>query len=117
MKKVCTVYEGRKNGELVYIGATIQKPKDRFRWHKYNGKNLDFKILYQFNDIKQMLDKEFELIQKYKPALNKITKRKQNLNVKLSESELEARKSDPQWCGKCLKRRVNRGYKFCIRCS
>ena len=36
-KRKYTVYKGLLNGELVYIGTTIQKPEDRFRWHRNNA--------------------------------------------------------------------------------
>lgn len=117
MNRIYTVYKGCKDGKLVYIGTTIQVPKERFRWHKYNRKNLDFRILYQYDNAQEMLDKEYELIKKYKPAMNKITKRKQNLNVKLNDEELNKRKDNPEWCQRCLRRRVNKGYKYCLRCS
>jgi len=39
-KRKYTVYKGLLNGQLVYIGTTIQKPEDRFRWHRNNGKNF-----------------------------------------------------------------------------
>lgn len=112
-----TVYEGRKNSKLVYIGTTIQNPRDRFRWHKYNGKDLDFKVLHQYDNKENMLDKEFELIEKFKPSMNKIKHRKQNLNKKLFKKELNSRIGDSEWCQSCLKRRVNRGYKKCRWCS
>ncbi len=112
-----TVYKGERNGEIVYIGTTIQEPAARFRWHKANGKNLEFTVLETFDNPDDMLNKEFELIKKHRPKLNKITKRKQNLNRKLMDAELQARKGDDEWCQSCLKRRVNKGYKNCLRCS
>jgi len=91
-----TVYSGSKKGKIVYIGTTIQKPKERFRWHKYNGKDLNFEILYQFTTEEEMLDKEFELIQQLKPWMNKIRHRKQNLNAKLTEQTIERRIGDKE---------------------
>lgn len=117
MNRVYSVYKGEENGFLVYIGTTMQKPSARFRWHKANGKPLNFTVLHQFDNPEDMLDKEFELIQKYKPALNKIIKRKQNFNAKLSYSQLEARRGDAVWCQCCFKRRVNVGYKKCAFCK
>ena len=35
-----TVYKGLLNNKIVYIGTTIQKPEDRFRWHRNNGKQI-----------------------------------------------------------------------------
>lgn len=116
MNRTYTVYKGSKNGKLLYIGTTIQEPEARFRWHKANGKNLDFEVLSQFHNATEMLDTEFELIKKYKPALNKIRNRKQNLNVPLSKDTLESRKGNPEWCQFCLKRRVNKGYSKCKWC-
>ena len=59
-----SVYKGMRPGSdtIVYIGTTIQKPEDRFRWHKANGKPLVFVVLHQFDNEDEMLDKEFELI-------------------------------------------------------
>ena len=105
------------SGNVVYIGTTIQKPKDRFRWHKHNGKDLNFSVLYEFDNEHDMLDKEYELIKLHNPALNKIKHRKQNLNKKLTQVELDARKGDPCWCQDCLKRRVNNGYTHCMWCG
>ena len=117
-KKAYTVYEGfdKKSSELVYIGTTIQKPKDRFRWHKHNGKDLRFQIVEQFDNEKDMLELEFDLIKKHNPKLNKIKHRKQNLNVKLTKEVLDSRVGDTQWCQCCLKRRVNPGYSKCYYC-
>jgi hypothetical protein len=111
------VYKGELNGKIVYIGTTIQKPADRFRWHRNNGKNLNFTVLARFHDEKQMLDLEFELIKKYNPSLNNIKHRKQNLNVRLDQATLDARKGKTGWCQSCLKRKVNRGYSKCYWCS
>ena len=107
-------YDEKEN--LVYIGTTVQNPKDRFRWHKHNGKDLYFEVIKECESANEMLDLEFELIKKHEPKLNKIKTRKQNLNIKLTEEELEKRKGNTEWCQFCLKRRVNKGYKFCSRC-
>lgn len=114
--KKFTVYKGSLGGVLVYIGTTIQKPADRFRWHKANQKNFNFEVIEQFDNAQDMLDLEFELIKKHNPKFNKITHRKQNLNVKLTQDVLDARVDDKQWCQSCLKRRVNTGYVKCSRC-
>lgn len=111
------VYSGKLNNVLVYIGTTTQIPSDRFRWHKANGKDLEFEVLHVCKDENEMLDKEFELIKKLKPKMNKIMHRKQNLNVKLTPDILNLRKGDKQWCQSCLKRRVNIGYSKCYYCS
>lgn len=112
-----TVYSGWKDGKLQYIGTTIQKPSDRFRWHKHNGKDLKFIIEKQFNNEDEMLDYEFELIKKHRPPMNNITHRKQNLNKRLTPDAVEARRGNAEWCQSCLKRRVNKGYSKCYRCS
>lgn len=114
--KTYTVYKGEKNGILVYIGTTIQVPKERFRWHKYNGKDFVFTVLHTFDNAEEMLAKEFELIKKYDPKFNKIKKRAQNLNVKLTPEQLSARVDLEGWCQSCLKRRTNPGYKKCAYC-
>jgi hypothetical protein len=111
-----TVYFGKINNKIVYIGTTIQKPSERFRWHRYNGKDLDFEIHKQFDNSDDMLNCEFELIKKLNPKLNKITKRKQNLNRKLTAEELKRRVGEKEWCQSCLKRRVNKGYSKCYYC-
>src|SRR5574343_537991 len=115
--RVFTVYKGELGGKIVYIGTTIQIPEDRFRWHKYNGKDFRFTVLHQFDNEKEMLDKEYELIKLYNPRYNKIKHRKQNLNVKLTQEELNKRIGDKNWCQKFLKRQVNSGYKYCYYCS
>lgn len=116
-RRIYTVYKGLdKNGKLVYIGTTVQNPEDRFRWHKSNGKDLQFKVIKQFDNSKEMLNLEFELIKKYNPELNTIKHRKQNLNVRLTAQELESRKGNKEWCQVCLKRRVNSGYTTCYYC-
>ena len=112
------VYIGlNKKGMLTYVGTTVQNPEDRFRWHKANGKNLNFFIVFEFDNPKDMLEKEFHLIQLFKPKMNKVTNRPQNLNIKLSDNELESRKNNSEWCQTCLKRRVNVGYKKCFFCE
>ena len=115
--KKFTVYKGSLNGQIVYIGTTIQKPEDRFRWHKSNGKRFFFEVIEQFDNENDMLDFEFELIKKLNPKFNKIKTRKQNFNKKLTPEMLELRKGDSQWCQKCLKRHVSSGYKYCYYCS
>ena len=112
-----TVYKGLLDNKVVYIGTTIQKPEDRFRWHRSNGKRFQFEIIQQFENEKDMLDLEFKLIKKLHPKYNKITHRRQNLNKKLTAEELQLRIGDSSWCQKCLKRHVNPGYKFCKYCS
>lgn len=111
------VYVGREGGVIVYVGTTVQKPSDRFRWHRNNGKNFSFEVIKQCDNEQEMLDLEFELIQKHKPKYNKITHRKQNLNRRLDASSLQMRQGDAEWCQSCLKRRVNRGYTKCYYCS
>lgn len=111
------VYKGELKGSIVYIGTTIQNPKNRFRWHRSNGKDFDFTVLYSFDNQREMLDLEFELIKIHKPKYNKITHRRQNFNVKLTEEQLAERVGDDEWCQSCLKRRANKGYKRCMYCS
>lgn len=114
--RVYTVYQGSLNGNIVYIGTTIQKPSDRFRWHKHNGKNFTFKVLSQHDNADYMLSEELRLIKKHNPKHNKIKHRKQNLNCKLDTATLEGRRGDKEWCQGCLKRRVNAGYSKCSWC-
>jgi hypothetical protein len=112
-----TVYKGMLNGQIVYIGTTVQKPADRFRWHKANKKDFQFEIIEQFDNSTDMINLEFKLIKQYNPKFNKIKHRKQNLNVKLDATILQSRINDKEWCQKCLKRRVNIGYTYCYNCS
>lgn len=116
-KKGFHVYFGydKKSGKLVYIGTTIQKPADRWRWHKHNGKDLNFELHKTCESADEMLTMEFELINKHKPKLNNITHRKQNLNVKLTKEQLGKRVGDKEWCQCCLKRRAKNGNK-CSYC-
>jgi hypothetical protein len=113
------VYKGldKATKELVYIGTTVQKPADRFRWHKANGKDLEFHVIASLPTGEEMLDLEYELITKLKPKLNKIVKRKQNLNVRLTPEILASRVGNSEWCQSCLRRRVNRGYTKCMYCK
>lgn len=111
------VYFGySKKGKLLYIGTTMQKPSDRFRWHRHNGKDLKFKVVASFNCADEMLKKEVELISKHNPQMNK-KKSKHNDNRKLNEKDIASRKGDKQWCQCCLKRRVSAGYRKCMWCS
>lgn len=114
------VYLGRsrKNKDKIsYVGTTIQYPLSRWFYHKTHNHNFIFEIAFRFDNEREMLDKEFELIQKYHPSANKITNRPQNYNVELTQDELNKRKGDPEWCQCCLKRRVNKGYRYCYYCS
>ena len=96
MNRIYTVYKGEKNGTIVYIGTTIQKPEDRFRWHKDNGRALRFTVLQQFDNPDDMLTEELRLIKHHSPRLNKITHRRQNLNVALTQEQLDSRKGDSE---------------------
>lgn len=131
LKKVCEISDIKEKGfyvykglpkekegkKLLYIGTTIQIPSERFRWHKYNGKDFRFEIIRICKTETEMLDLEFELIKKYNPKYNKIKSRRQNFNVILSKEEIESRKGKIEWCQRCLKRHVNKGYEFCYFCS
>lgn len=116
------VYVGysRKDKEckrIIYVGTTIQYPLSRWFYHKEHGKNLQFKEYCRFDNEVDMLAKEYEMIQKYRPSCNKIKSRLQNFNVVLTTEELESRKGNPEWCQCCLKRRVSPGYKYCYFCQ
>lgn len=103
--------------KIIYVGTTIQYPLSRWFYHKQHGKNLVFKEYCRFDNENDMLDMEYELIQKYHPSCNKITKRRQNYNVVLTPEILESRKGNPEWCQCCLRRHVNKGYKYCYYCQ
>lgn len=111
------VYLGySRNGKLLYVGTTMQKPSDRFRWHRHNGKDLTFKVYKRFESVDEMLDEEVRLISKHNPPLNKKTKR-HNDNRRLNAKDIAKRNGDSCWCQSCLKRRVNKGYSVCYFCS
>ena len=57
-----TVYKGELDGTVVYIGTTIQNPRDRFRWHKHSGKDLKFSVLSIHTSAEEMLAEERRLI-------------------------------------------------------
>jgi hypothetical protein len=101
----------------IYVGTTIQHPMSRWYYHSTHGKDLDFVEMFRFNNSEEMLEKEYELIKKYHPSCNKITKRKQNLNVELTPEVIESRKGSDEWCQCCYRRRVNKGYRYCYYCS
>lgn len=105
------------DSKIIYVGTTTQYPLSRFVYHKLHGKDFRFEIVCRFDNEKDMLDKEFELIQKYKPRYNKRIKAPQNYNVPLSQEELDLRKGNPEWCQCCLRRRVSKGYERCYYCS
>ena len=107
----------KEHKNIIYIGTTIQLPISRWYYHSTHGKNLDFVEKFRFDNEQDMLDKEYEMIQKYRPRMNKITSRRQNLNAELSIETLNERKGNPQWCQCCLRRHVNLGYKYCFYCS
>lgn len=114
------VYFGKSksgNNKLKYIGTTTQVPAERFRWHKYNGKDLLFEIVAVCDSADEMLDLEYKLIRQLNPPMNKIVRRRQNYNAELTPEALEARRGSNEWCQCCLKRRVNKGYKHCYYCS
>lgn len=104
----------KEHKKVVYVGTTIQYPLSRWYYHKIHGKNLEFVEYCRFDNEKDMLAKEYELICKYNPS---IKDRLQNYNVPLTSEELESRKGNPEWCQCCLKRRVRLGYSLCYNCS
>lgn len=111
------VYFGySEKGKILYIGTTMQRPSDRFRWHRHNGKDLIFKVYKNLESVDEMLDEEIRLISKHNPPLNKKTKR-HNDNRRLNAKDIEKRKLNNCWCKSCLKRRVNKGYTVCYFCS
>lgn len=111
------VYVGRRveKGPIVYVGTTTQKPARRFSWHKSRGKDLNFSVVAECGSADEMLALERRLIDEHKPELNR--RLKQNLNVRLTADQLEARKGSAEWCQCCRRRRVNPGYKHCLYCG
>jgi len=111
------VYRGFDSKNIiVYIGTTVQEPETRFRYHRHKGLNLRFEVIHKFDTADEMLDKEFELITELKPKYNKITHRRQNLNIRLTNEEIKKRVGDKEWCQTCLKRRVTINYTRCKFC-
>ena len=112
-----SVYVGREtaDGPVVYIGITMQVPERRFSWHKSNGKNLKFQVIARRFTYEGAKIEEAKLIEAHRPKLNR-------RGIALPKShvppeELEARRIDPRWCKKCLRRHVNRGYTICRMCE
>lgn len=110
-----TVYKGITNGEIVHIGITTQDPKVRFRTHEKRKLIERFEVIEKFEDVADALLLERKLIEEYNPKYSK--RLKQNDNRKLAASTVNERVGEKEWCQKCLKRRVNRGYKICFYCS
>lgn len=114
------VYVGKdKKGVIRYVGTTIQYPLSRWYYHHQHGNKLNFEVVCRFSNEKQMLEKEYELIQKYlsNGLRNKITNREQNYNVELTQEEVSKRIGDPHWCQGCYRRHVSPGYKYCYFCE
>lgn len=114
MKKT-TVYKGISNGEIVHIGITTQDPKVHFRTHEKRKLIERFEVIGEFEDVADALLLERKLIEEYNPKYSK--RLKQNDNRKLAAAQVKGRIGDNEWCQKCLKRRVNKGYKTCFYCS
>lgn len=117
-----TVYLGysrkdKNKKNVIYVGTTIQFPLSRWYYHSTHGKNLNFEVIARFDNEQDMLQLEYDLIQKFHPSCNKITDRIQNFNVCLTEQVLEQRKRNKEWCQKCLRRRVSKGYELCFWCA
>lgn len=110
-----TVYKGITKGEIVHIGITTQDPKVRFRTHEKRKLIESFEVIAEFEDVADALSLERELIEEYNPKYSK--RLKQNDNRKLAAAQVKDRVGNKEWCQKCLKRRVNKGYKICFYCS
>lgn len=110
-----TVYKGITNGAIVHVGITTQDPKVRFRTHEKRKLIDTFEVIAEFEDVADALRVERELIEQYKPKYSK--RLKQNDNRKLAAASIKDRKGNKEWCQKCLRRRVNKGYKKCMWCS
>ena len=107
----------KEKKNIIYVGTTIQYPLSRWYYHKTHSKDLVFVEYKRFDNEKDMLDLEFELIQKHHPSCNTIKSRRQNYNVALTAEELESRKGNPEWCQCCYRRRANKGYTYCMYCE
>ena len=109
--------DSKKNGKVVYIGTTIQHPMSRWFYHSIHQKNLNFVEMFRFDNEYDMLEMEYKKIRELRPAMNKIKNRQQNFNVMLTQDVIELRKGNPEWCQCCLRRHVNKGYRYCYFCS
>lgn len=87
----------------------------RFRTHEKRKLIESFEVIAEFEDVADALSLEKELIIKYNPKYSK--RLKQNDNRKLANASVSARKGSKEWCQKCLKRRVNKGYKNYMWCK
>ena len=52
--------------KVIYVGTTIQHPISRWYYHSIHGKDLDFVEAFRYDNENDMLDKEYEMIQKLK---------------------------------------------------
>lgn len=109
------VYKGLKDNVIVHIGITTQKPETRFRTHEKRKLIDEFVVIDYFETADEALKLEKELILKHKPKYSK--RIKQNDNRKLSNSTVQNRVGNKEWCQSCLKRRVSKGYVRCMWCS
>lgn len=75
------VYTGHKDGELMYIGTTMRIADERFTQHRLEGMDLDFRVIASLDNADDMWDLEHELIQHFKPTLNKNKEYRQGLPI------------------------------------
>lgn len=114
-EKNFTVFAGYKNETLVYVGSTTQKPNVRFNWLKSNGKRLEFKILQQFDNVEDMLKFAQLIIDRENPKMNK--RRIAICNSPITDTIIESRYDNPEWCISCFSRRVSPDFLICYWCS
>ena len=110
-----SVYLGYRGDVVEYVGMTSQKPERRFSWHRSNGKRLRFEVVFSSDCEVAAKEEEDRLILLHLPTLNK-----RGINLPkshLTKQEIADRLESGRWCQKCLRRRVNHGYKICLWCE
>lgn len=50
MRKITSLYVGRRDGVLEFVGLTIQAPKDCFRRRRCKGMDLDYSVIFSTMD-------------------------------------------------------------------
>lgn len=50
MRKMTSLYVGRRDGILEFVGTTVQAPKDCFRRKRCKGMDLDYSVIFSTRD-------------------------------------------------------------------
>lgn len=103
-----------KSGKVSYVGVTIQRPSEKFSWHKKDGMDLRFHAIKNFNTVEEMLAYQKNCIARLRPEFNLKDGEQED---KLTQGQIRKRKGSDEWCQSCLKRRVGEGKTKCIWCD